>query len=127
MRGFVAPVVTLALMALAMLLYFVPRLPEAIAATTTTVTGWNVPSGTTFQHGLVALVLPMATMSLFASLPMIVDQRGPIVVTMALIGLTLGSIIGMMSLTATGATDISFGFVVVSGLFLVLWLWKGGS
>jgi hypothetical protein len=126
-RSTLASLSTLGLMALAFVLYFIPRLPEAFATTTITITGWNVPSGTTFQHGLIVLILPMATMALFAGLPLMVEQRGPIVVTMGLIGLTIGSVIGMMSLTATGPTDISFGFVVVSSLFLILWLWKGGS
>ena len=120
-------IATLGLMGLAFLLEMGPALPKALATitTTTTITGWNVPNGTTFQHGLVVLILPLATMGLFAGLPLIVDQRGSIVVLMALIGLTLGGIIGMMSLSAVATTDISFGFVVVSGLYLFLWLWKG--
>jgi hypothetical protein len=126
-RSVLASIATLGLMTLAFLLYLMPWVPQAFATTTITITGWNVPSGTTFGHGLVVLLLPMATMALFAGLPLMVEQRGPIVVTMALIGLTIGSVIGMMSLTATGPTDISFGFVVVSGLSLILWLWKGGS
>lgn len=118
---------TLGLMGLALLLEVGPSLPKALATitTTTTLTGWNVPNGTTFGHGLVVLILPLATMGLFAGLPLMVDQRGPIVVLMALIGLTLGGIIGMMSLSSVAATDVSFGFVVVSGLYLFLWLWKG--
>lgn len=124
MKSLLQSVAAIGLMAAGFILYLFPSIPIA-AATTTTIIGWNVPNATTFGHGLIELILPLAGMGLFASFPLMVEQKGSMVVTMSLIGLLAGNLLGMMSLSATDPTDISFAFPIVAGMFLVLWLWKG--
>lgn len=92
---------------------------------TTTITGWNIPSANTLSIGLIPLLLPLATMGIFAGIPLALEQRGSFVVTMAFAGLLIGSILGMLSLNGSNPGLITFALPVTIGIFLVLHLWKG--
>ena len=130
MKSFLGWVGTLGLIALAFVLYALPQLPETAYAATTTIIGWNFPNAATFGNGLMALILPIAGVGLFAGIPIALGTRGDFVVTMTLIGLTIGSVLGTLTTTLTGPSSsglIPFGLIVESGLFLVLWMWKGGA
>ena len=98
--------------------------------TTSTVIGWNVPSGTTFSNGLEVLVFPLVMMGLFVAIPIAFDRKGDFVVTMALLGMLVGSIFGMLTITLTGAGStgvIPFGVLVTSGILFGVWMWRGGG
>ena len=98
--------------------------------TTTTVIGWNVPNGTTFNNGLEILLFPLITMGLFVALPMVLGRKGDFVVTMALLGMLVGSIFGMLTITLSGVGStgvIPFGVTVTSAVLFGVWMWKGGS
>lgn len=97
---------------------------ELVTTTTTTIIGWNVPSGPTFSNGLLFLVMPLATMGLFAGLPMLFEQKGDIIVTLALIGFAIGTIAGLLSLTSSNTTAYPFAVAVISVFLLIVWLWK---
>lgn len=117
----------IALMLLALLLYALPDLPLTAYAATTTIIGWNFPNGTTFNNGMFGLILPLAGVGLFAGIPIALDYRGDFIVTMTLIGLLVGSLLGMLSMNANNPTLIPFGLVVEAGVFFGLWMWKGGT
>ena len=124
----IVPLVALGLMAFALIIYAGPSIPSVMASTiTTTIIGWNVPNATNLGNGIVALILPFTVMAMFAGIPLLFEQRGDSIVTMALTGFTIGSVAGMLSLTAVSATIIPFAMVIVSGIFLVIWLWKGAG
>ena len=101
-----------------------------LLATTTTVIGWNVPNGTTFNNGLEILLFPLIVMGLFVALPIALNRKGDFVVTMALLGMLVGSIFGTLTITLTGTGStgvIPFGVIVASAILFVVWMWKGGS
>ena len=94
----------------------------------TTIIGWNVPSSANFMNGIIALIIPLAGVGLFAGIPTAFGMRGDLVVTMALIGMTVGSVLGTLTLTLSGGGStgsIPFALVMLSGTMLVLWLWRG--
>lgn len=125
----VAVIGSVAFVTFGLALAFIPGLQEAVATTTTiTITGWNVPSGTTFGNGLVALILPLVTMGAFAGLPLVLEQRGGIIVTMAFIGYIIGAAAGMLSFpTTSGPTLIPFANIIIAVVLLIVWLWKSGE
>lgn len=95
-----------------------------VTTTTTTIIGWNVPSGTTFSNGVLFLLMPLATMGLFAGFPMLFEQRGDIIVTLSLVGFAVGSVAGLLSLTASNTTAYPFAIPVIAVFLLIMWLWK---
>lgn len=125
MRQILLSLSTLVLMGLGFFLYLDIPVAYAVITTTTTIIGWNVPSGATFGNGLIALILPMVTMPMFAAFPLMFDQRGDIIVTMALVGFTAGALIGMLGTQlAVNPTSIPFAMVILSGLLLGVWIWR---
>lgn len=119
-------IITILLMAAGFAIYLIPRASAFPVATTTTVIGWNVPSGTTFNNGLLFLIMPLAVMGLFAGFPMLFEQRGDIIVTLALIGFSIGSIAGLLSLTASNTTAYPFAIPIIAVLLLIFWIWRTG-
>ena len=126
-KGTIASSAVLGILFLALLSWLgLPRVVYAIT-TTTTVTGWLVPDSTHFNNGIGALLFPLVGIGLFTSFPLILGYRGDLVVTMALVGLTIGSIMGMLSLTGSSNSVIPFALPVVAAADLLLWLWQGGK
>lgn len=127
MRSLIISVAVVGMLATAFLLY---SIPPVLAVSTTTVIGWNVPSGTTFGNGLQTLIFPLIGMGLFVMFPLAFDRKGDFVVTMALLGMLVGSIFGMLTITLSGVGStgvIPFGVLVVAAIQFVVWMWKGGG
>ncbi|MDE1824341.1 MAG: hypothetical protein KGH74_03510 [Candidatus Micrarchaeota archaeon] len=111
------------IIALAFVLWFFS--PPVLAVVTTTITGWNFPNATTFNNGLGALIFPMVGMGIFVSIPVLLDRKGDFVVTMALLGMVIGSVFGMLTLAGSSGT-VPFGILVTNALLFFIWVWKGG-
>ena len=126
-KGAVSSGAVMGIIVLAFIVYlWMPQVVHAIT-TTTTVTGWLIPDSAHFNNGIGALLFPLIGVGLFTSFPLILGYRGDLVVTMALVGLTIGSVMGMLSLTGSSNSVIPFALPVVAGADLLLWLWKGGK
>jgi hypothetical protein len=127
MRRLLAYLASIGFVVFTLAVYLHPEAAYAFTTTITTtqtITGWNVPSATTFNHGIIFLMMPLLTMGLFAGFPMLFDQKGDIIVTTALVGFTIGAVAGMLSLSSVAATDIPFAIVIISAFLLVVWVWK---
>ena len=100
----------------------------AFATTTTTIIGWLAPDGAHFNSGIPVLMWAMLGVALFTIVGRAMDLHGDVVVTLALLGLVLGSLMGMLSLgNSTIGNSLPFALPVVAGADLVLWLWQGGG
>jgi hypothetical protein len=115
-------VLTLGLAGLAFIL-----LPSPVHAVTITVTGWLVPDGTHFNNGIGALLFPIIGVGLFAGMGKVLDLEGDFGVTLILAGLTVGGAIGMLQIGASSSNVLPFALVVVPGVDLLVWMWKGGG
>jgi len=111
--------------------FLVMALPTpAFALVTSTIIGWNFPNGTTLNNGLEILIFPLVVMGVFVALPLAFQRKGDFVVTMALLGMLVGSLFGLLTITLSGTGSngvIPFGVAVETGLLFALWMWKGGG
>ncbi len=118
---------TVVVIFLAFLLYLSPAVVRAITTTVTsdaTVTGQNAPNATNLGHGVFAILLPLSCATLFSLLGFALGQRGNSIVTLILIGNLIGNIFGMLTFQGVNPTSIPFALVVLSILWLGLWLWR---
>ena len=99
----------------------------AYANVTSTVTGWLFPDGTHWNNGIGALIFPIMGVGLFAGMGRVLDLEGSFSVTLILAGLTVGGLLSMLSLNASSTNVIPFALVIVPGIDLLIWIWKGGG
>ena len=65
---------------------------------------------------------------LFAGMGRILGLEGDLGVTLVLIGLTTGGLMGILALgNSTAGNLIPFALIIVPGVDLLLWVWKGGG
>jgi hypothetical protein len=90
-------------------------------------TGLNFPSGTTLGNATLPIVLPLFMGALFVAIPFALKRKGDFIVTALLFGVLMGGVLG--TLGSAGSTNgfIPFGFTVVAGILLILWLWQGST
>lgn len=124
MRRIIPPLATLALMALAFLIYL-PATSKIAYAATTTIIGWNFPNGTTLGQGIGAFIIPIIVTGLFVGLPVGIGMRGSAVTLMMKLALLIGTLVAMLSLNASPSNLEPIAFPIVAAVYLVTYLWKG--
>ena len=109
----------------AILVMFLPT--SAIAGTTTTVIGWLIPDGPHWNNGIGAFVFPIMGVALFAGMGRVLQLEGDFGVTLVLAGLTIGGLLAMLSINASSNNVLPFTLVIIPGVDLLIWVWKGGG
>jgi hypothetical protein len=123
-KGLVAYLLTAGMFALAFFLYFIPTIPSAYAVVTITVIGYATPNASTLGYGLIPFILPIAVAGLFIGLARGIDIQGETSSLILKIGLFTGCLLGMLSLTSSSPTLIPVALPVVSGTYVITYLWK---
>ena len=113
----------ISVMASAFLIY----LPSPAAAfySTTTVIGYAIPDATHLGYGVFLFIMPIAILALFLGLARGMDIGGPSGSFLIRFALLIGSLLGMLSLTASPLNYVPIAFPVVSALYVLTYLWKG--
>jgi hypothetical protein len=96
-------------------------------ATTYSITGWLVPDAAHFNAGIPVLIFCLLGMAFVAMLGRIVglNRNTP---TLALLGLLIGSMIGLLSLgNSTAGNFTPFALPIMAGADLALYVWMGGD
>lgn len=106
---------------------FSSSLPAYALSTTTAITGWLFPDAAHWNNGFGALLFPIVGVGLFAGMGRIVGLTGDFSVTLILAGLTVGGLLAMLSLNASTNNVLPFALVLVPGVDLVIWMWKGNG
>jgi hypothetical protein len=118
-------VAVLALMVAGASFILVPT--SKVAYATFTVTGWLVPDAAHFNAGIPVLIFCLLGMSFVAMMGRIVglEKNTP---TLALLGLFIGSMIGLLSLgNSTSGNFTPFAVPIMAGADLALYIWMGGD
>jgi hypothetical protein len=110
----------------------VPTARVAYASTTTlgmiySITGWLVPDAAHFNAGIPVLIFCLLGMAFVAMMGRIVglERNTP---TLALLGLLIGSMIGLLSLgNSTSGNFTPFAVPIMAGADLALYVWMGGD
>jgi hypothetical protein len=116
---------TLGLFFMAFILYFIPRLPEAVALTTVTVTGYAIPNSAGLGYGILIFLIPIVVMGLLVGLTTQIGIQGDMQSFVMKLGLLIGCIFGMLSISSTAPTVIPFAFPIVAAVYFITYLWKG--
>ena len=103
---------------------FAPSAVMALTTTTTTIIGQNVPSASKIGNGVVAFILPIVVMGFVVGLANVLGNKGESNSILIKLGLMVGALLGMMSLTPTLANSIPFALPLVAGVYLITYLWK---
>ena len=126
MKSIIASAIASGFMILAFGLAVGLPFPVHAFTSTTTIIGWLVPDGAHWNNGIAAMLFPIIGVALFSIMARLLDQPGDMVVTFSLVGLTMGALVGMLSINASSSNVIPFAMPVVAAIDLVLWLWQGG-
>lgn len=104
---------------------FIASSPGTSAAqTTTSIVGWLAPSGAQWNVGIPVLIFALAGVALFSMMARFLDLKN--IGSFALLGLFVGSLLGILSLGNSTAGNVTpFGLIVIAGVDLVLYLWRG--
>lgn len=114
---------TAALFTAAFFLYFVPP-PAFGVVTTTSVIGLAFPNATTLGDALIPFILPIIIMGFFVWLTRATGMVGETGSLVLKLGLFVGCLLGMLSLTTSAPVQITIGFAMVPAVYLVTYLWK---
>jgi hypothetical protein len=115
---------TIGLLALGFIVYLIPRLPEAYALTTVTITGYAIPNSAGLGYGTIILLIPIIVMGLLVGLTKQIGLEGEVQSFIMKLGLLIGCVLGMLSLNATSPTLIPFAFPIVSAVYFITYVWK---
>lgn len=115
------------------LLYFGPSIPSAYASASSStfstisaisLIGYAIPNASGLGAALVPFILPILVTGLLLLLTHYMSLGGEINSLVLKVGMFVGCLLGMLSLTASAATLIPFAFPVVSGIYVVTYVWK---
>lgn len=117
----------IAFFALTLILAIPGALANTLSFTSTatqSVTGYAVPTGTGLGNGLVAFILPIVITGLFLMLAGGLRLTGQVNSFIIKLSLFLGSLVGMIGLTAANTDNVPIGLTLVTGTYLITYVWK---
>ena len=99
--------------------------PVFAVTQTQTVIGYAIPNANGLSAGLIPFILPILVTGLFVGLTKFIGLDGSMNSFVIKMGLLIGSLLGMLSLTTANATLIPFAFPFIAAVYLITYLWKG--
>jgi hypothetical protein len=113
--------------AIALLVFcsFIPVVSASpLALSTSTVTGFAIPNAAGLNNGIFSLLIPVVIAGLLLSLMAMIGVEGELNSFIIKLGLMVGGLLGMLSVSSAPATIIPFAIPVVCAIFLVTYMWK---
>ena len=130
MKRLISILASVAFVAFGLAIAMLGEIPTAFGTTSTsTITGWNVPDMTHLTYSLFPLILPLGMAAFFVSFAMYFKTKGDFVVTLLLIGLSIGSTFGMLGSGGPGSStaNIPIAQTILTWFITALWIWQGSQ
>lgn len=134
-NSFLGSLATVGILGAGFVLYLIPTLPEAFAGTTTStfatfttstqsIIGYAIPNAAGLSAALIPFLLPIIVCGLLIGLTGALKLEGDMQSFVMKLGLLIGCLLGMLSLTFTPADLVPFAFPFIAAVYFITYLWK---
>ena len=111
---------------------YAPSIPEAFASSTisggvtvtSSIIGYAIPNAAGLSAALIPFLLPIVTCGLLIGLTGALKLEGDMQSFVMKLGLLIGCLLGMLSLTFTPADLVPFAFPFIAAVYFITYLWK---